>query len=136
MSEAGSPTRTAPAQPPEGFWRDHPPYRNYVLFGASGALLWLGALVLLRGVLALGEGVAAWQAYLERLGGVLASAAMLVVLVGTLLFAIRWLRMVKPFTVALGPLPAPPAPLVLVQNYALFALLTALVLLLCAGVIL
>ncbi len=90
MSEAGSPTRTAPAQPPEGFWRDHPPYRNYVLFAASGALLWLGALVLLRGVLALGEGVAAWQAYLERLGSVLASAAMLVVLVGTLLSGCGW----------------------------------------------
>jgi fumarate reductase subunit C len=131
------PTRTAPPRPPEGFWLAHPRYRAYVLFAGSGLTLWLGALILVRGLFALGEGVAAWDAYLAALASPAGVVAMVVILVAAIFFALRWLWIgVKVATVDLGPIPAPPAPLVFVAHYAGLATLTALVLLVAAGVIL
>jgi fumarate reductase subunit C len=131
------PTRSAPARPPEGFWLSHARYRAYVLFAGTGLLLWLGALILLRGLWALGQGVAAWNAYVAALASPGGVAAMLVILAATVFFALRWLWIgVKVATVDLGPIPAPPAPLVFVAHYAGLAALTALVLLVAAGVIL
>ncbi len=131
------PTRTAPPRPPEGFWLGHPRYRAYVLFAGTGAMLWLGALVLVRGLFALGEGVAAWNAYLAALGSPPAVLAMVLILGSAIFFALRWLWIgIKVATVDLGPIPAPPAPVIFVAHYAGFAALTALVLLVAAGVIL
>jgi fumarate reductase subunit C len=131
------PTRTAPAPKPEGFWIQHPRYRSYVLFAGTGALLWLGALVLARGLFALGEGVAAWNAYLAALGSPAGVVAMVVIFAATVFFALRFLWIgIKVATVDLGPIPAPPAPVIFVLHYAGLAALTGLLLLVASGVIL
>lgn len=136
MDELGA-TRTAPAQPPAGFWIGHPRYRSYVLFAATGVMLWVGGLIVLGGVAALGTGAAAWDDYLANLGSALGVVMMTLILIPTLFFALRWLRVgVKVQTVEIGPLPRLPAPVWLVLYYAAFGALTALLLLLLGGVIL
>ncbi len=131
------PTRTAPPPKPEGFWLTHARYRSYVLFAGTGALLWLGALILARGLFALGEGVAAWNAYLAALGSPAGVVLMLVIFAATVFFALRFLWIgIKVATVDLGPIPAPPAPAIFVLHYADLATLTAVLLLVASGVIL
>ena len=79
----------------------------------------------------------AWQAYLARLGSGVGVLLMGMILLGTLFFAIRWLRVgVKVATVDIGPVPAPPAPLVFALSYGGLVGLTGLLLLILAGVIL
>jgi fumarate reductase subunit C len=131
------PTRSAPARAPEGFFLGHRRYLTYVLFAATGLTLWLGALILLRGVFALGQGVSAWNAYLDALGSPAGVLAVVVILASNVFFALRFLWIgVKVATVDLGPIPAPPAPAVFVAHYAGLVVLTALVLLVASGVIL
>ncbi len=132
-----APTRTAPPLPPAGYPISHPRYRNYVLFDASALFRWLGVAMLVEGLFALARGAAAWEAYLTALRSPLGVACSLVVLVATVFFSLRWLRVgVKVATVDLGPIPAMPGPVVLVAHYAGLVALTGLVLLIAAGVIL
>ena len=130
-------TRTAPARAPDGWWSGHPRYRNYVFFAASGVPLALACVVLLLGVRALGQGHAAWQAYLAQLGSLPGQLGCWLLLLGTIFFSVRWLRVgVKIPLVRIGPLPAPPAPVIWVAHFAGLLTLTALVLLVLGGVIL
>ena len=132
-----SPTRTAPARPPDGFWTAHPRYRNYVLFSGTSIVLVLDALIFLRAVQALGEGPAAWASFQATMGSLPAVVLSGLLLIGTVFFSIRFLRVgVNVFTVRIGVLPAPPAPVVFVGQFAGLVGLTALLLLLLGGVIL
>ena len=132
-----APTRTAAARPPDGFWLSHPRYRSYVLFAATGLILAIDALIVLRAAHALGRGPEAWSSFLAAFATPVGIVSSWVLLVGTCFFSIRWLRVgVKVATVRIGPLPAPPAPLVLVAHYAGLAGVTVLVLLLLGGIIL
>lgn len=131
------PAEMLPPRLPDGWWSGHARYRRYVLFAATGGVLWLGALVVVAGIVALGQGVQAWQAYLANLGSAVGVLLMGMILLGTLFFAIRWLRVgVKVATVEIGPVPAPPAPLLFALHYGGLVALTGLLLLILAGVIL
>ncbi len=132
-----APTRTAPARPPDGFWLNHPRYRSYVLFAATGLVLTIDALIVLRAARALGDGPDAWARYLAAFATPMGIVVSVVLLFVTLFFSIRWLRVgVKVATVRIGPVPAPPAPVILVLHYAGLGALTGLVLLVLGGVIL
>jgi fumarate reductase subunit C len=131
-----SSTRTLPARKPDGWWREHPRYRSYVLFAATGFALIGVNLLLLAGVSALSPSVGAWQRYLEVLGSLPGLVLVAVLLVGTWFFALRWLRVgAKIPAVRLGPLPAASMGLILVAHYAGFVTLTLLILVLLSGVV-
>jgi fumarate reductase subunit C len=133
---AASPTRTLPARVPDGWWREHPRYRSYVLFAATGFVLIGVNLLLLAGVAALSTSVAAWQGYLEVLASLPGLVVVAALLVGTWFFALRWLRVgAKIPAVRIGPLPAPSMGLILIGHYAGFVSLTLLILLLLSGVV-
>jgi fumarate reductase subunit C len=132
-----SPTRTAPARPPDGLWLSHARYRSYILFSATGLILALDALILLRAAQVLGQGPEAWSGFLATFQTPLGMGYAVLLFLCTLFFAIRFLRVgVKVFTVRIGMLPAPPGPVVLVGQFAGFAIVSALVLLVLVGVIL
>ncbi len=132
-----SPTRTAPARPPAGWWTGHPHYLVYVLFTATGFVLVADCALLLCGIRALGQGSAAWYAYLDALGSPLGTLLCVALLIGTLFFALRWLWVgVKIPLVQLGPLPAPPEPVIFVAHFAGLIGASALLLLILWGVIL
>ena len=136
MSPEASPTRVAPARAPDGWWMGHPRYRSYVLFAGTGLVLWIVALVLLGGVSALGQGAEAWESYQGLLGSIPGLLLCVLLLLGTLFFSLRWLRVgVKIPQVRLGPLPAPPEPVLWVAHFAGLAAITALVVLLLSGAI-
>lgn len=133
---SAAPTKTLPARTPDGWWREHPRYRAYVLFAGTGFVLALVNVVLLAGVAALSAGAAAWQSYLSALGSLPGLAGIAVLLVGTLFFALRWLRVgAKIPAVRLGPLPAPSMGLILVLHYAGFLTLTLVIVVLLSGVV-
>ncbi len=136
MSPAESPPRTLPARPPDGWWREHPGYRSYVLFAATGIALVIVNALLLWAVAALGTSVAAWEAYLAVVGSIPGLVVVAVLLVATLFFALRWLRVgAKIPAVRLGPLPAPSVSVVLVAHYAGFVTITLALLVLLSGVV-
>ncbi len=133
---AASSTRTLPARMPDGWWREHPRYRTYVLFAATGFVLIGVNLLLLAGVAALSTSVAAWQGYLEVLGSLPGLVGVAALLIGTLFFALRWLRVgAKIPAVRLGPLPAASMGLILVVHYAGFVTLTLLIVVLLSGLV-
>ena len=130
------PTRTLPARIPDGWWREHPRYRTYVLFAGTGMVLVLVNVLLLAGIAALTSGVAAWQTYLAVLGSIPGLLGVVLLLVGTLFFALRWLRVgAKIPSVRLGPLPAPGMPLLLVLHFAGFITVSLLLLVILSGVV-
>ena len=132
-----APTRTSPARPPDGFWMEHPRYRSYVVFAGTGLILAIDAMIVLRAARALGDGPEAWASYLAAFAAPIGIVASVVLLFVTLFFSFRWLRVgVKVATVRIGPVPAPPAPVMLVLHFAAFGALTGLVLLVLGGIIL
>ena len=132
-----APTRPAPARPPDGFFLEHPRYRLYVLFSATGLVVALDALILLRAANALGEGPEAWASFQQVFQSGIGIAYAFILFTATLFFAIRFLLLgVSVFTVRIGALPAPPAALVLVGQFAGLIAGSALVLLILSGVIL
>ena len=50
------PAEMLPARLPDGWWFGHARYRRYVLFAATGGVLWAGALIVVGGIVALGRG--------------------------------------------------------------------------------
>src|SRR5262249_15638424 len=92
---------------------------------------------LLFGLSALRSGFAAWNGFL----GVLRSPPLvlfnLFLLVGIAYFALRFLWVgIKVATVAIGPVPAPPAPVIMVAHYGGLLVVTLVVLVLFSGAIL
>ena len=131
-----SPTRTLPARVPDGWWREHPRYRRYVLFAATGMVLVAVNAVLLAGVQALATSVAAWDRYLELLGSIPGLVLIAALLVGTLFFSLRWLRVgAKIPSVRLGPLPAAGMGLILVMHFAGLVTVSLVLLLILSGVV-
>jgi fumarate reductase subunit C len=130
-------TRTAPPQLPDGWWMGHARYRRYVLFAATGGVLWMAALIVLGGINALARGAAAWETYLASLRSPIGVVVMGLIVVSILFFAFRWLRVgVKIALVDIGPIPGPPEPVIWVAHFAGLAALTGLLLLILGGVIL
>ena len=133
---AASPTRTLAARRPDGWWLQHPRYRLYVLFAATGLVLAAVNAVLLFAIAALANGFDAWLAYLEALGSIPGLLLTLLLLLGTFFFSLRWLRVgAKIPAVRLGPLPAPSMTIVAVGHFAGLVTLTALLLIFLSGVV-
>ncbi len=129
-------TPTLAPRTPDGWWTGHRRYRRYVLFAGTGIVLVAVNVLLLGAVRALGQGAADWIAYL----GFLRSAAGLVItlalLVGTVFFALRWLRVgAKIPGVLLGHLQNQTVPLILVAHFAGFVTITLVVIVLLSGIV-
>jgi fumarate reductase subunit C len=115
----------------------NPHYRWYILFAATGFVLSLVSVELLLGFAALGRGYAAWAGFLSVLSSPPMVLLNFLLFVGLGFFAIRFLWVgVKIPTVALGRIPAPPAPLILVAHFGGLIVLTLAVLILFSGFIL
>ena len=105
-------TRTAPARPPSGFPLGFYRYRNYVLFAATSLFMMLGCAMLLDALHALGQGEAAWQAFLTRMARPYYLATSTVVLLFTLYFVIRFAWVGRKIAAGrIGPIPRPPVPM-------------------------
>ncbi len=114
------PTRTAPPRPPDLF-PTRGRYPAYLAFGACGAFLLLSGLLVLRGVWALGNGEAAWNAYRSSLSHPAYLVYHLLAFVGLTWFALRFFRLfpkTQPFR--LGPLKRPADPLLVAGLYGVF----------------
>jgi fumarate reductase subunit C len=132
---APPPSRTAPPRPPDGFPLADPRYRRYLLFTATGIFLALDALILIRGVEALGEGPAVWNAFLDTFRSTLGMVVSAMLVAITLFFSMRWLRVESGVpTVRIDFLPAPPTPLILVGHFGAFVVISALILLVLGGI--
>ena len=135
MSEAGA-TRTLPRRLPDGWWLEHPRYRSYVMFAATGIVLSIVNVILLLGVRALGESVAAWEAYLAVLGSLPGLLFVLLLLLATVFFALRWVYVGRKVpAVKLGPIPAPSMTVALIASVAGLVTLWLVVLVLLSGVV-
>jgi fumarate reductase subunit C len=131
------PTPTAPSRAPDGFWLGHARYRSYVLFAGTGLILALDVLILMRAARALGEGSAAWQAFLAGFAGPVGIVAAWLLFLSTLFFSIRWVRVgAKIPPLPFGLLFGLPSAVFLIGQYATLVLLSAVLLLVLSGVIL
>ncbi len=132
MSEV---TRTAPARVPDGWWTGHTRYRNYVLFAGSGMVLMGVCVMLLLALQALAGGSESWQAFVTWLGQAPVLALSSFLLLGTLFFSIRWLRVgAKIPSVKLGFMPAPAPALILVAHFGGLVAVSSILLLILSGV--
>ncbi len=104
-------TRTAPPLMPDEFPLDGR-YRGYTLFGATGLLYLLMALVALRVVWALGSGEAAWVEVQSQLANPIYLAFHVLCLAAVLFVGARVFRMF-PMTqpARIGPVKPPPGPI-------------------------
>ncbi len=135
MSQAGT-TRTLPRRLPDGWWLQHPRYRTYVMFAATGIVLSIVNVVLLLGVGALATSVAAWEAYLAALGTIPGLLFVLLLLLATVFFALRWVYVGRKIPGAkLGPMPAVSMTVALIANVAGLVTLWLVVLVLLSGVV-
>ncbi len=131
-----SPTPTLPARMPDGWWLGHARYRRYVLFTMTGFVLAAVNVLLLVGFRALATSFAAWEAYLAFLAGPVGVVIVVALLVGTLFFAFRFLRVgQKVGAVALGPLPAPSMTLLLIVNFAGFVTISGVLIVILSGLV-
>ena len=134
---AGSPvTRTLPARKPDGFPLQHGRYFWYVLFAATGLVLTVASIELMCAIGALASGFTAWQGLLGVLRSPLVLLFNVAVLVGVLYFALRFLWVgVKIPSVQLGPIPAPPPPVILVAHFAGLLVVSLAVIVVLSGVV-
>ena len=116
-----SSTPTLAAREPDGWWTGHTRYRNYVLFAATGIVLSVVNVLILATVAAADRGAIAWENLLGSLGSPIGLLFSAFLMVATLFFAIRYLRVgAKIPAVRLGPIPAPNMTLVLVGQFVGF----------------
>jgi fumarate reductase subunit C len=130
-------TPTLPARAPDGIWLSHPRYRWYILFAATGFILAAICIELLFAFAALGRGYAAWSSFLA----VMSSPPMLLLngllWISLLFFSLRFLRVgVKIPTVQLGPIPGPPAPVILVAHFGGLIVVSLALLVILSGAVL
>jgi fumarate reductase subunit C len=125
-----------PARAPDGWWTGHARYRSYVLFAMTGFVLTAVNVLLLVGIRALATSFAAWEAYLSFLGGPLGVLIVVALLVGTLFFAFRFLRVGKKIAaVAIGPMPALSMTVALILNFAGFVIISLVLIVILSGVV-
>lgn len=103
-------TRTAAPMMAGNWWTASPRYRAYVAYAFAGVLFWLQALILVRGLWALGTGEVAWNAYLEDLQNPIYVAFHVLSLAVLVWYGARtyFKLFVKTQPPKIGPLPRPP----------------------------
>jgi fumarate reductase subunit C len=133
---AASPTRTLPARWPDGFPLQNRRYFWYFLFAGTGMVLTLAAIVVLCVLRALASGFGAWAGLLETLASPPVLLLNGLLWIGVLYFAVRFLWVgVKIPSVKLGPIPAPPASVILVGHFAGLITLSLVLIVLFSGVV-
>ncbi len=113
-------TRMAPPRPPDQF-PGKGRYPGYLAFGACGAFLMLSAAIVARGVWALGNGEAAWEAYRASLAHPLYLAYHVLAFIGISWFALRLFRLfpaTQPYRV--GPFKRPADGILIAGLYGVF----------------
>ena len=131
-----SSTPTLAPREPDGWWTGHTRYRNYVLFAATGMVLSLVNILILAVVAAATSGADAWEQLLGVFGSPIGLLISAFLMVATLFFAIRYLRVgAKIPAVRLGPIPAPNMTLILIGNFAGFVTVTLAVIVALSGII-
>jgi divalent metal cation (Fe/Co/Zn/Cd) transporter len=112
QAPAAAKTRTARARPPDGFPLGFYRYRNYIVFAATSLFMMLGCAMLLDAIHALGQGEAAWLAFLARMARPYYLATSTVVLLFTLYFVFRFAWVGRKIAAGrIGPIPRPPVPM-------------------------
>lgn len=114
------PTRTAPPRPPDKF-PGGGRYPAYLAFGACGAFLMISASLLTRGIWALGNGEAAWDAYRASLGHPAYLVYHVAAFLGLTWFSLRLFRLfpaTQPYRI--GPLKRPADAVLVAGLYGLF----------------
>ena len=96
-------------RPMEGWWRRNPYYVRYILMEATSVIVALYALILLVGVWRLGQGEAAYAAWLAALRGPLAVALHVFMLLAMVYHAYTWWK-VLPKTLPLLHIGGRPVP--------------------------
>lgn len=131
-----SATPMLPARAPDGWWMSHPRYRTYVLFSMTGLVLAAVNVLLLFAVSALASGIDAWRGFLGAMGSPPGLLLGVVLLVGTLFFAVRFARVgAKPLSVRLGPVPAIHTTVILIAQVGGLVTGTLVLLVLLSGAI-
>jgi fumarate reductase subunit C len=135
--DPGTPAGAQPPGLPDGFFLGDAAYRSYVLFAATAVILALDALIVLRAAQVLRSGqTLLWVQFLETFRSPMSIVISTIVLLCTLFFSVRWLRVdTEAPTLRLSRRPTPPAPLVLGVQFGGLCVVSALLLLLLGGVI-
>lgn len=109
MKPSGEPpTRTADPTPPPHF-PGRGNYLSYVMFGATGVLMWLGAFQVLHALRALGKGEAAWNAMLASFANPIYLLFHTFLLIGLTWFSLRFFKVFpKTQPPRFGPFARPP----------------------------
>ena len=76
----------------DGWWKKNPYYVEYMIHEATALFVAAYAFVLLVGVVRLGQGEAAWNAWLEALKSTLSVIFHLVLLVGAVYHTYSWFK--------------------------------------------
>ena len=82
----------------DGWWKKNPYYIEYMIHEATALFVAAYAFVLLVGLLRLGQGEAAWNAWLEALKSPLSVLAHLVLLAGAAYHTYSWFK-ILPITI-------------------------------------
>ena len=129
------PTRTAPPKMPAS-WPSSKRYRTYLLFDATGFVYLLIGFLTLKVVWSLGNGPDAWAAQLQSLTNPVYIAFHALTLVSVIFVAVRFFSLFpKAQPPSIGPAKPPPAPVIKVMLYLVWAGVTAGLSLILAGVI-
>lgn len=136
MSTDSGATPTLAPRIPDGWWTGHARYRSYVAFAGTGLVLIAVNLLLLLGLRALATSAAAWANYLAFLRSPPGLTITIALLVGTLYFALRWLRVGAKIPGALlGSIQNQSAPALMAAHYAGFLTVSLLVIVLLSGIV-
>jgi fumarate reductase subunit C len=86
-------------RPMQGWWKGNTFFVRYMVREVTAVAVWIYALILTVGVLRLGQGEAAWNAWLEALKSPLSLALHLVLLVSMVVHSYSWFE-IMPKTMA------------------------------------
>jgi fumarate reductase subunit C len=129
------PTRTAPPQMPSTWW-SAPRIRTYLLFDATGFIYLLIGGLILKVVWSLGKGPEAWEAQVASLSNPAYLAFHALCLVSVIFVGVRFFSLFpKAQPPSIGPAKPPPAHVIKVMLYLVWAGVTAGLSLILAGVI-
>lgn len=128
-------TRTAAPRKPAS-WGSSRRMRIYTLFGATGFIYLVVAILILEMIWQLGAGPEAWSQQIDRLYNPFYIAFHFLALASVVFVGVRFFRLFpKAQPANIGPLKPPPRPVILAMLYAVWIGLTVVFSLILAGVL-